>query len=139
VATVSLDKLVEAYNAIKDARVARQRAHDEKDLELKEDQHKLKLVMLEMLNQNGASSIATAHGTAYRRKVVKPSAADWGAIWTWMKENDACDLLERRLKVGFINTYMEEHDGALPPGINIHSEYEVSVRRPNSPASASDD
>jgi hypothetical protein len=99
VATVSLDKVVAAYNAIRDARAVRQKAHDEADLALETDQIKLKQVMLALLNQNGATSIVTAHGTAYRRKVIKPSAADWGAIWEWMKANDAADLLERRLKV----------------------------------------
>jgi hypothetical protein len=133
---VSLDKVVEAFNAIKAARQARQRAHDEADLALEEDQIKLKQVMLHLLNQNGATSIVTEHGTAYRRTVIKPSAADWNAIWQWMKDNDAADLLERRLKVGFLKTFMEENDGALPPGINVHKEFEVSVRRPNTERAA---
>jgi hypothetical protein len=66
---------------------------------------------------------------------MKAGAADWGAIWDWMKEHDAADLLERRLKVGFIQQYMEDNEGAVPPGINIHREFEVSVRRPSDSSS----
>lgn len=128
---VSLDRVVSAYNAIRDARTAQRHAWEAKDLALEEDQHKLKLVMLELLNANGAQSIRTAQGTVYRTERVKPSAADWGAIWAWAKEHDGMDIFERRLKAKFITDYMEENGGALPPGINVHREFEVAVRRPS--------
>lgn len=128
---IPIDRVVEAHNAIRDARTAKRHAWEEEDAKLEADQHKLKVLLLDVLNQNGAKSIATAQGTIYRREVVKPSAADWGAIWDWMKKNDAPDLVERRLKVKFITDYQEENGGQLPPGINVHREYEVSVRRPN--------
>lgn len=142
-AAVNLDRLVEAHQAIKDARTAKRHAWEAEDALLEADQQKIKAVLLHMLNESGAKSFATDRGTVYRREVMKPSAADWGAIWTWMKEHDAPDLVERRLKVGFIQEYMEEHAGAIPPGINVHRVFEVSVRRPNNapaPSSgASDD
>lgn len=135
-----LDKVVQARQAIKDARTTKRHAWEKEDLALEEDQHKLDMLLLQMLNAQGASSIATGYGTVIRSLKLKPSAADWGAIWEWMKENDAADLLERRLKTAFIKEYMEAHktvdaegretQGPPPPGINILREYEVSVRRP---------
>jgi hypothetical protein len=140
VATVSLDRVVQAFSAIRDARTVKRHAWEAEDVALEADQQKLKALMLGLLNENNATSIRTEHGTAYRREVLKPSAADWGAIWEWMKEHDAADLVERRLKVTFIKEYMEANEGALPPGINVHREYEVTVRRPsNSTSTASDE
>lgn len=129
---VTLDRVVAAYNAIKDARTVARHAWEASDLALEEDQNKLKVVMLALLNKTGAKSIATDKGTVYRREVLKPSAADWGAIWAWAKENDALDIFERRLKSGFIQQFMEENAGQLPPGVNAHRQFEVAVRRPSS-------
>lgn len=129
---VKLDKVVQAYSAIRDARTVKRHAWEEADTALENDQNILKALMLDLLNKTGATSIKTDHGTAIRSEKLKPSAADWGAIWEWMKEHDAPDLLERRLKTTFIREYMDEHEGAIPPGINVHREYEISVRRPNS-------
>lgn len=137
-AAVNMDKFVEAYNAIKDARTVKRHAWEKADLALEEEQLQLKRFMLNHLNNNGAKSIATEHGTVYRSEKLKPSAADWGAIWEWMQKNDGMDLLERRLKTTFIRTYMDEHDGAIPPGINVHREYEVSVRRASTPSDSKD-
>lgn len=128
---INLDRVVQAYNAIKDARTAQRHAWEKADLALEEDQHKLKVLMLDLLNKNGAKSIATDHGTVYRTEKLKPSAADWGAIWAWAVANDGFEIVEKRLKATFIKQYMDDNHGALPPGVNAHREFEVAVRRNN--------
>lgn len=130
-APANLGRVVQAFDAIRNARLEKQRKWEAEEEALKADEGKLKQVMLHLLNVNGAQSIRTDHGTVYRTEKIKAGAADWAAIWTWMQANDAMDLLERRLKTTFIKEYMEAHDGAIPPGINVHREYEVTVRRPN--------
>jgi hypothetical protein len=125
-----LDRVVQARQAIKDARTVKRHAWEKEDLALEEDQKKLDTLLLDMLNKNGASSIATEHGTVIRSLKLKPSAADWGAIWAWAVANNGFEIVEKRLKAAFIKEYMDENDGAIPPGINVHREYEVSVRRP---------
>lgn len=138
-APVNLDRLVEAQQAIKDARTVKRHAWEAEDALLAEDEQKIKAILLDMLNKSGAKSFATDRGTVYRREVMKPSAADWSAIWAWAKANDAMEIFEKRLKVGFIQDFMEEHNGAIPPGINVHRVFEVSVRRPTSTPSSSGD
>ena len=130
-ASINLDKVVQAYNAIRDARAARRHAWEEADLALETDQDTLKRLMLQLLNENGAKSIATEHGTVYRTEKIKPSAADWRALYDWiMVDAERFEALEKRIKSTFIKTYMDENGGALPPGVNVHREFEVSVRRP---------
>lgn len=133
-AAINLDQVVKAHQAIKDARTAKRHAWEEADALLEADMQKLKVYMLGLLNATGTKSMATEHGTVYRREVLKPSGADWGAIWEWAKANDGMDIFERRLKVTFIKEFMDQNDGAIPPGINIHREFEVAVRRPNDPS-----
>jgi len=128
----NLSKIVQAYSAIRDARTAKRHAWEAEDLALEEDQHKLKVIMLDLLNATGAKSINTDYGTVYRSEKIKPSAADWTAIYGWIAENpERFELLEKRLKSTFVKEFMEENEGAIPPGVNVHREFEVSVRRPN--------
>lgn len=127
-----LDKVVKAFMAIKAVRTAKKRAWEAEDAELEAGQDKLKRVMLHTLNQSGLKSAATAEGTVYRTQRIRPSAADWSAVHNWVLEDpDRFEILEKRLKPTFVQQYMDEHDGQLPPGVNVHREFEVSVRRPN--------
>lgn len=135
----NLDRVVQAYSAIRDARTARRHQWEKDDAALEADMHKLKVFMLDLLNRTGAQSIKTEAGTVYRSEKIRPSAADWGAIWEWAKENNAAEIFERRLKATFVKEYMEENGGALPPGINVHREFEVAVRRPSASSSKDDD
>lgn len=138
--TVKLDRVVGAYNAIRDARAARRHLYDKEDALLEEDQQKLKVLMLELLNATGAKSIATEVGTVYRTEKVKASAADWKAVYDWITENpERFELLEKRIKPTFVKQFMEENEGRTPPGVNVHREFEVSVRRANTTPDASPD
>lgn len=136
---MDLGRVVEAHNAIKDARTAKRHAWEKEDAELEVQQNRLRAFLLDFLNKNDIKSVNTDHGTFYRTEKIKPSAADWGAIWEWMKANDAPDLMERRLKAAFIKEYMEAHGGTMPPGVNVYREYEISIRRPNTARTSSEE
>jgi hypothetical protein len=52
-------------------------------------------------------------------------------FYGWIKDNDAFDALERRVKKTFVTEFMETHEGGLPPpGITVSREYVVRVRKP---------
>lgn len=136
--SINLDKIVEAYAKIKDARTAKKRAWEAEDSELEASMTMLKQVMLAKLNAIGGKSVATNHGTIYRTEKIKPSAADWQVVYTWiMADPDRFEVLERRLKPTFIKQFMDDNAGAIPPGVNVHREFEVSVRRANSSSESS--
>lgn len=135
-ASINLDRVVQVFNAIKDARTVKRHQWEAEDAALEADQQQLKVLMLELLNNIGGKSIATEHGTVYRSEKIKPSVADWTAVYAWiMADPDRFEVLEKRVKSTFIKQFMDEHGGAIPPGVNVHREYEVSVRRANTSAS----
>lgn len=129
--TADLGKLTKAFINIRDARDALRRQHDDSDKDLKAAQERIENAMLNHLNTHGMESVRTEFGTFYKQEDIKPSGADWGALYDWIKEHDAWDALERRIKKTFIAEYMEAHQGALPPGVNVHREFVVRVRRPS--------
>lgn len=135
---INMGKVIEAHNAIRDHRAAKRHAWEAADAELEEDQNKLRAVLLDQLNKAGATSMATEFGTVYRTERIKPSAADWSAVHNWVLADptgDRFEVFEKRLKVTTIKEYMDANGGQLPPGVNVHREYDIGVRRPSGSAS----
>ena len=125
------EKLVTAYRNIRDKKQELNRAHDEVIKDLDEKLERLKGVMLAELNDNNGEGIRTAAGTFFRKLEVIPTGQDWEAFYDWIKEHDAFDALERRIKRTFISKYMDDNDGAIPPGVNVFRRYTVEVRKNN--------
>lgn len=126
---LDLGKITKAHINIRDARTQLRKQYEEADADLKKSQEKLEGVMLDHLNNHGMESVRTEAGTFYRQEEITPSAGDWNALYEWIKDNDAWDALERRIKKTFVKEYQEAHNGGLPPGISVYREYVVRVRR----------
>jgi hypothetical protein len=124
-----MDAIAAAYVKLRDAKRQLTRQYEEEKAKLDAGLDKLEAIMLAHLNGCGAESVRTEHGTFYKQEAITPSASDWQLVYDWIKDNDAWDLLERRVKSGFIKEYQEAHDGALPPGISVYREYVVRVRK----------
>lgn len=130
-AALDLGKLTRAHINIRDARAALKKQFDDSDAEMKAAQEQLENAMLNHLNTHGMESVRTEAGTFYKQEDIKPSGSDWSALYEWIKQHDAWDALERRIKKTFISEYMEAHQGNLPPGVSVHREFVIRVRRPS--------
>lgn len=132
---MDLNKIIGVYTKIRDKRSEIKKAYETQDNALKANLEQIEAVLLRQLIATQSDSTRTEAGTFYRQKDIMPSCSDWAALYAWIKENDAFDALERRVKKGFITDYMEEHgkddDGntILPPGVNIHTKYVIRVRK----------
>lgn len=126
---MDINRLVSTYTKIRDKRAEIKRAYEAEDAVLKEQLAKLEGVMLRQLNDTNSDSVRTEAGTFYRQQDVTPSASDWATFYDWVKQNDAFDALERRIKKTFVTEYMEAHEGAVPPGVSVYRQYVVRVRK----------
>lgn len=124
-------RITRAHINLRDARSELKKKYEADDKDLKEAQGKIEAAMLDHLNKNGMDSVRTEAGTFYRQEEITPSASDWSALYDWIKDNDAWDALERRIKKTFIKEYAETHEGGLPPGVSVYREYVMRVRRPS--------
>ena len=124
------DELVEAYLAIRSQREKLARDYEATDNALKEDMAKLEAVMLEMCNSVNADSIKTRHGTVMRKLNERFFCQDWENFYKFVLDNEAVQLLERRIHQGNFKEFMKEHEGdGLPPGVNVMREFGVTVRK----------
>ena len=124
------DQLVEAYLLIRSERDKLRNEYELADAKLKEDMAKLEMVMLDMCNAVNADSLKTRHGTVMRKLNERFFCQDWDNFYKFVLDNEAVQLLERRIHQSNFKEFLRENENdGLPPGVNVMREYGVSVRK----------
>jgi hypothetical protein len=79
--------------------------------------------------EDGVTSFKTSHGTAFLTTVDFANVADWDTVLNFIKDNDAYDMLQRRVSKEAVRGYIDANK-EVPPGITYGTKLEVNVRRP---------
>ena len=127
--SVPLDKLTKAYIKMRDHRVELKRAFEAQDETIELQMKMLEEEMLNVCKATNASSIRTEHGTVIRQVKSRYWTNDWDSMYTFIQENAAFGLLEKRLHQTHLKEYLSENPDKLPMGLNVESEYTITVRR----------
>ena len=125
----NLDKLTDIYIKIRDARAEIKADFDSRDIVLKEQLLLLEAEMLDACKDLNASSIRTPHGTIIRSVKSRYWTNDWDSMYTFIEEQGAFGLLEKRLHQTNMKDFLAENPDLLPKGLNVENEYTVVVRR----------
>lgn len=126
--SVTVDQAVAGYITLRDKRSVLKREYEEQDADLRTKMEKIEVFLLRSLDGVGANSLNTDHGTAYISEDVRASCGDWDALWTMIQTTGRFDFLEKRVSSKAVREFKEE-TGELPPGVSIHSERVVRIRR----------
>lgn len=124
-----LDRLVSVYIKIRDKKSELAAEFNEKEKELDAKLDKLKAVLLEHCKETGVESVKTASGTFWRTQRKRFWTSDWEAMNRFVVDNEAVDLLEKRIHQGNMKQFLEENPDTLPPGLNADNAYSITVRR----------
>jgi hypothetical protein len=124
----TVDKRVAQYIQVRDTLQARNKAHEEAIKPLIDIQNMLTGWMQSFLEQAGADSVKTSHGTCYSTTRYTASLADPEAFMNHVISTQSYDLLDRKANVTAVKDYVNEK-GGLPPGVNLSSIKTVGVRR----------
>jgi hypothetical protein len=129
---LNLDELVKIYLTIRNEREKLKSSWEVKDGELEQEMKLLEQSMLTVCNDTNASSIRTESGTVIRSLKERFTTHDWDNFKKFVLDNEAIDLLERRIHQGNFKEFMAEHQGeGLPPGVNVMREFTIVVRKPS--------
>ena len=129
---LNLDELVKIYLTIRNEREKLKSGWEVKDGELEQEMKLLEQSMLTICNDTNASSIRTESGTVIRSLKERFTTNDWDNFKKFVLDNEAIDLLERRIHQGNFKEFMAEHkDDGLPPGVNVMREFTIVVRKPS--------
>jgi flagellar biosynthesis chaperone FliJ len=122
-----VDKLVRIYmkmrSAIQDL--------DAQIESIKEQQQSVKNEIKDRMRGTGVKSLRTDHGTVSLMEKTRYYTNDWDSFKKFMVEHDALDLLEKRIAQSNMKLFLEENPGAIPPGLNSDTEFDISVRKPS--------
>lgn len=127
--TMTPADMVRAYVRLRDHKEAAEKALKKSLERVVQGMDKLEALMLDHLNDTGASSITCKGiGTVYGKTRDSASVKDRDAFLEFIKENDLWDLLDARANKAVVRKLMEE-TGTVPPGVNVSSMKTVGVRR----------
>jgi|TARA_R100000455_G_scaffold10770_1_gene4488 hypothetical protein len=127
--SVTLEKLTRVYLKIKGERERLSAKFREADDKLVAQQNKIKSALLDHLKDTGAKSVKTDAGTFYRTVKQKYWTSDWESMHKFILEHEVPEFLEKRLHQGAVKGFLEENPDLLPKGLNVDSEYAVTVRK----------
>ncbi len=128
--SLKLEDVIRTYVQLRDQKSDLEKALNEQLDPIKKQLEKLASYLLRELPEQGASSFKTEGGTAFITTREWATVKDWEATLQYIRENDAYDLLERRVSKIAVRTLVD--GGTPPPGVNYGTKLGVNIRRPNS-------
>lgn len=128
---ISVDRLAAVYIKIRDARQVLKKSYDEEDAVLEKQMDMVKNELLSICKTTGAESLRTKSGTVTRSVQTRYYVSDWGSMYEFIKEHDAPQLLEQRIHQGNMKQFLNSNPDEMPKGMNMSSQYSISVRKSN--------
>lgn len=123
------ESLTKIYMAARDRRAERKAAYQEADASDKMKQDKIEIEFLRRFQDRGIDSVSIREvGTAYRSTRASATVADWDALLDHIQDNEAWELLERRVNKTAVEQFKAEEQD-LPPGVNWSETQVVNFRR----------
>jgi prophage tail gpP-like protein len=126
---VNVDDVIATYMKLRDQKAAIEGEVKEKVSTIKAKMEKLESWIKEKADAEGVTSFKTKHGTAFLTTTDYANVADWDAVLNFIQENQAFDMLEKRVSKTAVRGYIDQTK-AVPPGINYGTKLEVNVRKP---------
>lgn len=136
--TMNLEELMETRGIIDEKLRQLEASISEQVAKLKNRQVLLEQAMMAKLNEMGGQTFTASSGANIHWKVnMKLSLGDAPAFWRvlrnlldegWPVEN-VFSALQKRPTTEFIKTWMENHDGKAPDGVNVFAERQLIYRK----------
>ena len=126
---IPVEKLTRTYIRIRDKRAKISAAFKEEDDTLKAQQDKVKRALLDYCKDQNVESVRTGEGLFYRTVKKRYWTSDWESMHKFILAHEVPEFLDKRLNQANLKQFLEENPDTLPPGLNVDSEYAISVRK----------
>ena len=120
-----IEKLMQAEINIRDAIADLE--NQVKDLKAKRE--KIQSALNDICLQMKVDGLKTSVGTLTRSVKTRYWTDDWPSMYQFLKEQDALELMEKRIAQGNMKEFLANNPGVLPPGIQQQNEFSIVIRR----------
>lgn len=127
--SVSVERLTKAYLKIKAKRSELSAEFKKADEELSSQQDRIKKALLDYCKDQNVESVKTAEGTFYRSVRTKYWTSDWSSMYKFVIDNNLPEFFTKSLNQTNVKQYLEDNPEKVPAGLNVESEYVISVRK----------
>lgn len=127
----TMDQLVATYIKIRDRKALVVAEKDAIVKKLDENLDTIEAALLRHCRETGQEGGKTSAGTFTRTVKTRYWTDDWASMGAYIVEHNVPDLFEKRLAQGNVKTYLLEHPDVQLPGLNVESEYKITVRKPS--------
>jgi hypothetical protein len=133
VTTPNIGDVIRTYMKLRDQKTAIE-AKVKGDLTtLKGKMDKLEAYLKAQMDAQGLTSFKSDFGTAFLTTTDYANVEDWNKTLDFIRDNDAYDMLEKRVSKIAVRGYIEENK-AVPPGVTYGTKLEVNIRKPGAKA-----
>jgi len=122
-------KLTRVYLKIRDEKTRVAEEFKQKEADLNGQLDKVKAALLDYCKEQGADSVRTSEGLFYRSVKTRYWTSDWEEMHKFVLEHQVPEFFEKRLNQTIVKTFLEENPDVVPKGLNVDSEYIISVRK----------
>lgn len=126
---LTVEKVVRAYMSLRSKKEQIEAKVKEELTALDIQMTKLEAWLLKQADTQGVTSFKTAAGTAFVTTTDYAKVENWDAVLKFIKENEAYDLLTRKVNKTAVRGYIDANK-AIPDGVTYGTQLGVNIRRP---------
>lgn len=123
------EELVARYVELRDDITAKSEEFKAAKAALEESMTILNDELFLRLKAAGGTSLKTRAGSVISKTTTTPKAADTGVFLEFIRTTGAVELLQARLSATAVNEWIENNNGALPPGVIQETSHSITIRR----------
>ena len=126
---ITPDKLAKTYLRIRAERSMLSAKYKYEDGNLIRQLAVIKQAMLDHCEDHNVESVRTSEGLFFRSTKKKYWVSEWDAIHKLIVEENAPQLLDKRINQANMKEFLEENPDLKPEGLEIEEEVTISVRK----------
>jgi len=127
--TVTVDSVIKTYMKLRTQKEVIEAEAKDKVATVKEKMLKLEAWLKAKLDADGLTSFKTDHGTAFLTTTDFANVDDWDAVLRFIREEEAFDMLEKRISKTAVRGYIETNK-EVPPGVKYGTKLDINIRKP---------
>jgi len=127
--TVTVDAVIKKYMKLREEKTVVEAEIKERVDKIKADMAKLEAFLKARMDADGLTSFKSEHGTAFLTTTDFANVEDWDAVLRFIREEEAYDMLEKRVSKTAVRGYIDPNT-EVPPGIRYGTKLDVNIPKP---------